>query len=150
MHFDVAISLPQEVASVTLVRHVVASALESFGLTSECVDDIQLALSEACANVVDHAATEDEYSVELHVDEQRCELRVRNDGEGFDVTGLAEEMPDPTSARGRGVAIMRAVMDRVDFAHEEEEGTMVRLVKALSIREGALLAELRDAAAKHA
>jgi anti-sigma regulatory factor (Ser/Thr protein kinase) len=52
-------------------------------------------------------------------------------------------MPDPSSARGRGVAIMRALMDQVDFRSEPEAGTIVQLVKTLSIDSDGALARLR-------
>jgi len=50
---------------------VVANALITFGVAPGCVDDIRLALSEACTNVIDHAAANDGYEVRLEVDETR-------------------------------------------------------------------------------
>lgn len=143
MLLDVAVCLPKESQTVSLIRSVVKHALATFGVTRDCIDDICLALSEACTNVVDHAVPDDEYEVRLEVDEARCAISVRNTGEGFDAEGLADVMPNPRSPRGRGVAIMRAVMDQVDFSSEPEEGTIVRLVKALTAEPGGPLDRLR-------
>jgi len=52
-------------------------------------------------------------------------------------------MPDVDSPRGRGVAIMRAVMDSVEFVSEPETGTIVHLVKTLSGYSGAAFSRLR-------
>jgi hypothetical protein len=41
------------------------------------------------------------------------------------------------------VAIMRAVMDQVRFSSEPRDGTIVHLVKQLSLREGGALDRLR-------
>jgi serine/threonine-protein kinase RsbW len=129
LHFELC--LPQESETVGLIRHVLADALVTFGVTQECVDDVALALSEACTNVVEHADDDDEYEVHLDVDGAECSIRVMNTADGVDAASLEGVLPDPTSVRGRGVAIMKAVMDRVDVVSEPETGTMVRLVKQL-------------------
>ncbi|MCA1847093.1 MAG: ATP-binding protein [Actinobacteria bacterium] len=133
MRLDVAVCLPLEAPSVALVREIVRNALRSFGVTQECIEDIALALSEACTNVIDHAVADDEYEVRLEVGDENCVVSVKNTGLGFDAGTLRDVMPDPSSPRGRGVSIMRALMDKVDFTSEPEAGTIVRLTKALSI-----------------
>ena len=143
MKLEVEVCLPREAETVRLVRAVVADALGKFGVDQECIDDIQLALSEACNNVVDHATIDDEYEVRIEVLDDTCAVVVRNRGTGFDAAGLAGVMPDVSSARGRGVAIMRALMDHVEFRSEPDAGDIVRLVKSLSVRPDAPLVRLR-------
>jgi anti-sigma regulatory factor (Ser/Thr protein kinase) len=70
-------------------------------------------------------------------------ISVKNTGPGFDAGALHDLMPDPSSPRGRGVAIMRALMDQVDFSAEQEAGTIVHLVKALAIEPNGPLDRLR-------
>ena len=62
------------------------------------------------------------YEVRLDVDEQLCESRVTNAGHRFDAAALENTMPDPSSPGGRGVAIMRAVMNEVEFISEPRGG----------------------------
>ena len=143
MLLDVAVCLPQDAESVSVIRTVVRNALQSFRVVAECVDDICLALSEACTNVIDHAVREDEYEVRLEVDEWRCAISVKNTGHGFDAEALRDVMPDVSSARGRGVAIMHALMDQVEFTSAPEKGTVVRLDKQLTIEPDSLLHRLR-------
>ncbi len=143
MQLDVALCLPQEGESVSLVRGIIRDALVTLGVTPECVDDIRLALSEACTNVLDHAVADDEYEVRLRVDNDQCHVSVKNAGNGLDAAALEGVMPDAFSRRGRGVAIMRAVMDNVDFTSEPEAGTIVHLVKTLSFDPSGPLARLR-------
>lgn len=102
-----------------------------------------LALSEACTNVITHAATEDEYEVQVRVDDQKCVISVKNTGNGFDAGQVTGIMPDPDSARGRGVAIMHALMDTVDFNSDSDGGTVVRLARNLTLRADAPVG-LRD------
>lgn len=143
MNLEVAVCLPRDAETVSLARGVVTHALTAFGVTPDCVDDISIALSEACTNVIEHATADDEYEVRLQVDEERCAISVINAGGGFDAGSLRGVMPDGSSARGRGVALMRALMDRVELTSEPETGTIVHLVKRLSVDPNAPLARLR-------
>ena len=133
MNIDVDLHLPGEAESVNVIRDVVGQALAAVGVTADCVSDIVLGLGEACTNVVDHAAPGDDYEVCVRFDLARCTISVRDEGGGFDVDGLQRGLPDPSAEHGRGVAIMCAVMDQVDLAVEPEGGTVVKLVKLLTL-----------------
>lgn len=139
MELDIALSIPRDAATVSMVRALVVDNLRRLGVTDECVEDIRLALSEAVTNVVEHATTDDDYEVRLEVRDRACTITVVDCGRGFDVRTLADAMPDPTSAMGRGVAIMRAVLDSVRFEPHPEQGTIARLVKRLEVAPGSPL-----------
>lgn len=142
MKIDMALCLPRDAETVAVVRDVAIGALSNLGVREDCVDDIRLALSEACTNVIDHSGVDDEYEVRLVVEDTKCEMRVIDAGGGLDFTKLGGTMPDPMSARGRGMAIMHAVVDAVNFTSEPESGTMVHLVKQLELEPGGTLARL--------
>ena len=143
MELDVALRLPQESETVALIRAAVTNALTLFGVADDCVEDIRLALSEACTNVIQHAATEDQYEVRVQINDEQCAINVMNAGNGFDAASLDGMMPDARSARGRGVAIMRAVVDHFDFTSSHESGTIVHLTKKLTVRDGGPMDRLR-------
>src|SRR5947208_13719268 len=124
VRLHVSVCLPQDAETVALIRTAVTNTLTLFGVAEACVEDIRLALSEAGTNVIEHAASEDEYEVRVEVNDDQCAVSVVNPGGGFDAAALGDVMPDPGSARGRGVAIMRAVMDKVDLSSEPEAGTI--------------------------
>jgi serine/threonine-protein kinase RsbW len=129
--------------TVRLIRTAVTDTLRLFGVAEDCVDDIRLALSEACTNVIIHAAGDDEYEVRVRIDGERCAISVSNTGTGFDASGLGGVLPDHDSPRGRGVAIMRSVMDGVQLESQPETGTVVNLVRNLSLRPDGPLSALR-------
>ena len=137
MRLEIALCLPIEASTVAVVRDVVVSALHRLAVSDTDVDDIRLALSEACTNVIEHSGVDDEYEVRLEVDDQRCEIRVVDSGRGLDFAAVEKGLPDPMSPRGRGLAIIRAVVDGAEFTSQPQAGTMVRLVKRLSPRTGA-------------
>lgn len=131
--------LPRDGRTVAVVRAVAMDALAQFGVTRECIDDVGLALSEACANVIRHAEESDEYEVRLEINNVRCAITVIDAGRGVDVRTLTTTMPEPSSAGGRGMALMKALTDQVDFSSEPESGTIVHLVKRLTLSPGTLL-----------
>ncbi|MGI8808587.1 MAG: ATP-binding protein [Acidimicrobiales bacterium] len=142
MNIQIRLCLPQDAETVAVVRSVALAALVQMGVTPDCIDDIRLALSEACANVIEHAATDD-YEVRLDVDSECCAISVIDAGQGVDVTTLPRTMPDPDSPRGRGIALMTALADSLDFSAQPDAGTMVRIVKRLSLTADGPLARLR-------
>lgn len=144
MHLDFALNLPKEAETVALVRAAITNTLTLFGVSEECVEDIRLAVSEACNNVVSHAERDDEYEIDVHVDELECAIDVRNTGHGFDAATLDGVMPDPLSPRGRGVAIMKTLMDSVNMTSSPEAGTLVHLTRTLTLRDDGPIGRLRS------
>lgn len=128
---NMELCLPRDTATVPLIRHVVTAILTEFGVTAECIGDVQLAITEACSNVVEHAGGDDEYELTISISPDRCEMRVVDQGHGFDFESLAGRDGDLESERGRGIAVMQAVVDQVRFESVPERGTVVHLVKEL-------------------
>lgn len=143
MEIDITLCLPRDAETVRIVRDVAVTALRRLGVTAACTEDIRLALSEACTNVIVHSRADDEYEIGLQVDQRFCQVRVVDAGRGFDVVNLASVAPNAESPNGRGVLLMRALVDSSDFRSEPEDGTIVHLVKALELEPGGPLARLR-------
>jgi serine/threonine-protein kinase RsbW len=127
---NLTLCLPRDTQTVPLVRHVVGAALRELGVTRDTTSDVELAVTEACANVVDHSHVQDEYEVRVAVNQERCEIRVVDTGHGFDFSTLGTDH-DLESERGRGLTLMEALVDKIHFDSQPEVGTVVHLVKAL-------------------
>lgn len=97
----------------------------------DVVDDVEIALSEVCTNVIDHAEFGDSYEVEILVRGHDCEIRVIDGGAGFDEAASFKMNAGADYERGRGLAIARAVMDRIGFESRADRGTLVTLAKHL-------------------
>jgi serine/threonine-protein kinase RsbW len=143
MQMIFTLCLPRDEASVQVVRHLCRGALGDLGVAPDCISDVELAITEACTNVLKHTrGRSEEYEVSVEINNHRCEIRVKDAGAGFDyaVAGLAEAAP--LEEGGRGVLIMRALVDSIDFGSETEDGFAVRFTKKLQSRDGALLDRL--------
>jgi serine/threonine-protein kinase RsbW len=137
-----ALRLPRDLVTVPLVRTICRDAMHRLGVTPDCQGDVALALTEACANVVQHAGGDSEYEVLIEFCGAICHIRVVDKGRGIDLrdTGRTETVLDQDS--GRGIVLMRLLVDRIAFESQPEDGTVVHLQKLLELEDDALLAAL--------
>ncbi len=110
--------------------------------------DVELAVTEACTNVLKHAfGTQSEYEVSVVVAEDNCVIRVTDSGGGFDHESFDRETAVAAGAEsGRGVFLMAALVDDLKFTSKPEEGTVVHLEKKLQLEETSVIRRLRRAA----
>jgi serine/threonine-protein kinase RsbW len=148
MEISLSLSLPRDEASVPFVRHVCGDALRQLGVASDCVGDVEIAITEACTNVVKHSAdAQDEYKVEVLIDETSCHISVTDSGAGFDHEARSAMVAKAEDESGRGISLMHALVDNVKFVSKPSDGTIVHLVKNLELGEDSLTRRLERAAA---
>ncbi len=142
MELRIVLSLPRDEVSVPLVRRLTADAMRLLGVDGDTLAELQVALSEACANVLRHAAADDDYEVRVRVDGQTIVIDVLDKGSGFDPTMLGRSDAALDAEQGRGIQLMRALVDEVHFAKAEPRGTVVSLTKRIAVRDEAPLSRL--------
>ena len=136
MEVNLELQLPRDEASIPMVRHLCRNALHGIGVDPDCGADLEVALSEACTNALKHSGAGTEYTVNVALDHQHCAITVTDAGAGFDGQSAQAE---PSAEEGRGVELMRALVDRVNFQSSPDAGTVVRLEKNLRFHDGALV-----------
>ncbi|WP_278044342.1 ATP-binding protein [Blastococcus saxobsidens] len=123
--------MPTDAHSVPLVRGLLRQALEHLAVPQTVIEEIVLALTEACANVVDHVHDQEAYQVEVSIDDELCRISVLDQGEGFD-PGSVQTGGQPTDAeRGRGLILMNALVDRLQFVQDDDGHHRVTFEKRL-------------------
>jgi serine/threonine-protein kinase RsbW len=128
-----SLDLPRETLSIPVIRRILGDTLHGLGVSESCVADILVAISEACTNVVQHADSTSRYEVTVGIEDGQCVLKVVDRGHGF--TGHSANDVHPDSESGRGIKIMKALVDDVSFDSRPESGTVVYLQKRLSWEE---------------
>ncbi|MEV4518127.1 ATP-binding protein [Dactylosporangium sp. NPDC049525] len=122
--------MPRDRSTVPLTRRVLDAALGVFSVTRDCRDDIGLAVGEACANAVQHADLGADYQVTVTIHEDRCVIDVVDEGVGMDSTETGDAGLDDES--GRGLRIIHALADMVEFRRHQPHGVALRIVKMLT------------------
>lgn len=137
--------LPRDEASVPVVRHLCRDALVELGVEDDCVADVELALTEACTNVVRHASgTHDVYDVSVSVEPPMLTIKVTDLGIGVRDADLIREAAHHEEG-GRGIFLMRSMVDDLHFVSKPEQGTLVQLEKRLAFVDGSIAARLTPA-----
>ncbi len=131
MNIDFSVRLPVDAQSLPLIRGLVRQTLQHLGVVAGGIDEVLLALSEACANVIQHAGELEEYQVDVSIDDDVCRIIVLDDGGGFDVEAVSAEPPRSPLDGGRGLILMRALVDRLAFVQSEDGRHRVTLEKRL-------------------
>jgi len=132
----IELEIPARAEYVGLARLVVSSLASSRRtLADDRIDDLKLALSEACTNAIEaHAevGVHEAVLVRWTEGDDRLEVEVEDRGPGFDPSTLPEHPPvtDPERLnfeRGLGIPLIRSLVDEVSFARAEY-GMAVRMV----------------------
>ena len=117
--------------SLDEIRSEVKRFAVSQGFSRE-VEDITLAVQEACKNIIQHARPVDgKMHVECRVSDGRILIEVSDNGRGFDVGVLEHDIASPMAIYGRGIKLMKGLMDEFGIT-SGREGTTVRMEKKRS------------------
>src|SRR5487761_1203511 len=129
------LEIPASPEYIAIVRLVVSSLVTTRReLADERIDDLKLAVSEACTNAIEAQNSVDgdaPVTVGILEDDDRLEVHVADCGPGFDPDTLPPHPPvtDPDRLnfeRGLGIPLIRSLVDDVAF-ESTSEGTTVRL-----------------------
>jgi serine/threonine-protein kinase RsbW len=128
--------VPARPEYIAMVRLVVSSlAIARRNLADQRIDDIKLAVSEACTNAIEahaEAGVDEPVTVRAVEGNERIEILIIDHGHGFDPDELLTH-PAPTDPdrlnfeRGLGIPLIRTLVDNVEFV-STPAGTTVRMV----------------------
>ena len=130
---EVRLTIPAKAEYVLLGRLALSGVTRMRPLDEETINDLKLAVTEACTNSVRHAYRENggivDIVYELHDD--RLVVEVSDDGAGFDPNRLVEA--GEVTEGGLGIAIIRAVVDEFEVGERQDgRGSRLRFVKFLT------------------
>jgi serine/threonine-protein kinase RsbW len=127
----ITLTVPGDVRVLALVRRAVESVAQLAGLSKKAAYESVLAVSEACANVIEHGYDSQpghSLSVACRPTEQGLEVRIRDQGKPFDLSAVPHLPPDALREGGRGVFLIRQLMDEVSSS-SDAAGNELRLFK---------------------
>lgn len=120
-----------DVASVAAARDQVMNFVREYCRNEADEIDLLIAVQEGLANAARHGCNDDahkEVHCTIQVDPGKICIVIRDPGSGFDVDRLAnpDNFATTTLEHGRGIALMRGMVDELEFRHG---GCEVRLCK---------------------
>jgi anti-sigma regulatory factor (Ser/Thr protein kinase) len=119
---DIRLTLPARAENVALVRHVIGALAEALAMPAALVEDVKLAVTEACTNVVRHAYAGAEGPLEVRVEPKAECLTVIVTDQG---TGIR---PNPASdGAGLGLPLIAALSSQLEIEDAPDAGSRVRM-----------------------
>jgi serine/threonine-protein kinase RsbW len=137
-----SLRIPSQKDNLEMIRKFVAGVAKKVGFECDDVNKIELAMDEACTNVIEHAYQNDEnqnIDVAIKIDYQKFTIVVTDKGKSFKPNDI--ELPDMESylaelrVGGLGIYLMKKLMDEVEFRSNEKGKNEVRMVKYLMKKE---------------
>jgi serine/threonine-protein kinase RsbW len=125
--------IPSDLSYVLGLNHFISLMLKEFGFpVSESRINIPLACDEALTNAVLHGNGRDpekKVNVQIYVSHSRFKIRMADQGDGFDMDDVGNPLEGENLLRssGRGIYMMRNIMDSVEF---KDAGRVVEMEKA--------------------
>jgi serine/threonine-protein kinase RsbW len=115
---DIRLTLPARPENVAVVRHVLGALAEALALPSSVTEDLRLAVTEACTNVVRHAYADGDGAIDVVVRPKGDALEVIVADEG---RGLGPS-PD-TAGPGLGLPLIAALADTLEIQQTRSHGS---------------------------
>src|SRR5262245_52666455 len=112
-----SLSLACQVEAIRPAARRVVDFLKDQHLSAQEIQACELAVVEACNNAVRYARPEttgESVTIEISCGRERVELRVEDHTPGFEFP-QAIALPEPEQESGRGLFLIRSVMDKADY-----------------------------------
>lgn len=142
---DVQVHTAGDEGYLIYLRQLVSDLSRSVGFSDNEIAKIEMAVTEACENVVEHAYApalqwrwrqpDPEIRIDIHTDGERLIIEINDHGQRFDFAQY--NPPDindqiaKTKGGGYGIAIIRKFMDEVQYNSNDQTGNTLRMVKYL-------------------
>jgi serine/threonine-protein kinase RsbW len=125
-----SLHLRREAASVPLARRLLLGTMETAGVDPDVSYDLSVALSEACANAVEHGGETPDGSVEAYrvtayLDGEKCHIEVADSGPGFAGPHRAPRPVAIDAEHGRGLGLIQELADHVHIGNKPGRGGAV-------------------------
>ncbi|EGL82811.1 putative anti-sigma regulatory factor, serine/threonine protein kinase [Caldalkalibacillus thermarum TA2.A1] len=133
----VELNIPAKPEYVGVVRLLISGLASRLGFSFDEIEDIKVAVAEACTNAVTHAYQEQEGSIRIKclTYPNRLEIVVIDHGQRFEVNQIKRH-PSPISTKtdiqtlyegGLGLYLIETLMDRVEI--QKKDGIMIQMTK---------------------
>ena len=133
MEEEIILTIPMRPYMELQVSQLASSIAEEMGLDKDKVDEVKLALIEACLNAFEHSKSKErKVHIKFKKTDDRLEIVIKDYGVGFDPAKvkepkIEEKLKSPRK-RGWGLKIMRSLMDSVVIT-SHKGGTMITMTK---------------------
>lgn len=132
------LDVPSSTENLAIIRDFINRIGSQAGLDESDVGKLELAVDEACANVIEHAYGHDarkQVAIQVVYDEDTLRINVVDTGKGFDPSTVKEEelreLVEKRRTGGLGLRLINSLMDEVHYEIEPGKKNELRMVKKI-------------------
>ena len=126
------LTIPSDLRLLAVARHFVQAVCQVAGIDRATSDAIVLATHEAANNVVRHAHQNNpgaQLQIQCFLGPDSIEICILDEGDPFDLDNVPHLNPSEVRIGGRGVYLMRTLMDELSCEPRGDRGNTLRMVK---------------------
>ncbi|TDI83186.1 MAG: ATP-binding protein [Caldithrix sp.] len=133
------LKIPSQSDNLSIIRDVVSKVARRIGFNTDEASKIELAVDEACTNVIKHAYANNSnqmIEVSIKVDRKKLIIIVADKGKGFNPDEI--KLPDLNESikegrkGGLGLCLIKTLMDKVEFEIKPGLKNKVKMIKYFS------------------
>jgi serine/threonine-protein kinase RsbW len=127
-----SLTIPSDLRLLALARAFIEAVCQVAGLDKRTTDHVVLASDEATNNVMRHAhrgRPEMLLQIQCFIGPDYIEIRLHDEGPPFNLENVPHYNPAELRVGGRGVFLMRRLMDELSCSPRGERGNTLRMVK---------------------
>lgn len=130
--FDcIKLSIPNKAEYVSVVRLTTSAIASRMGFDIEEIEDIKVAIAEACTNTLEHGSHNEEENLDIDFSMylDKLVITVKGTGKDFSSNNIEELKLEDLGEGNLGIFIINSLMDEVNIINDRNKGTEIRMIK---------------------
>ncbi|KXZ40771.1 serine/threonine-protein kinase RsbW [Alkalithermobacter thermoalcaliphilus JW-YL-7 = DSM 7308] len=128
----ITLTSPSKSSYVGVARLTVSAIACRMGFDIEQIEDIKVAVAEACTNVIKHSHSID-FEIKFKIYKDKLEINVTDKGKGYNILSVKDTNIEEMKESGLGIFIIQTLMDEVYIDSKIGDGTSVKMIKYLGV-----------------
>lgn len=125
----ITVTIPSNLEELTTIEKLSNDIADKMGLSEDQHDNLSIAVTEAVGNAIVHGNKKDpkkKVRIQVEIKKDRVKIAVTDQGKGFKPDELADPLDPENLLResGRGIFILKALMDDVSWKFTDEGTTL--------------------------
>ncbi|MFN2461769.1 MAG: ATP-binding protein [Candidatus Velthaea sp.] len=132
----VELKIPAKAEWVAVARLAVAAVASRLRFSVDEIDDVKLAIAEACTNCIQQGSDSDQIEITCEAMSEELRVSVRDRGVALHLESVDQDRDrfggDGNRTEELGVFLIRALMDHVEYHVDPRQGTELHMTKRVT------------------
>ena len=117
---------------VGIIRLTTSGIANKIGFSIDDIEDMKVAVSEACTNAIKHSS-DDRFYITFNILDDGLNIEIKDNGVGCNIDLLGKPDLENPKENGLGIFIIQTLMDEVSIESSDKKGTIIKMTKYLGV-----------------